>query len=220
MTAAPIWLQSFVGDREEAPSRTPAVRLAVARVRALAQRRLVWLRAIAGDATADGSLETRRLDLALDDRDNPEAERRWYVESRDPRIQTLTRELQAIEAELERDRESALAEIVTRLGLTPGERDALHVAVAMTIEPGLLSVCGYLHNDPDCTYVSEALVAQLCGRSLPLLSRDGALLGWRVLHEGAAQTGRPAPLTLDPYILEHASGLDATDPVLAPYSSA
>jgi adenylate kinase family enzyme len=150
----------------------------------------------------------------LDDRDNPELEARWYAES--PEAAGLNQELESFELELENDTESRLARVVSVLDLAPRERNVLHACLAVALEPSLAQIFGHLHNRPDWNYLSEAIVAQLFQEQPPILSQNSALVRWGAVRVSDAGPGQPAPLVVDPHLLEFISGREAADPLLLP----
>jgi hypothetical protein len=113
--------------------------------------------------------------------------------------------------------ESRLRRLASALELSEAEFDTLALCVALALEPRLGALFAQLRGDTEQCQVSEVLVAELTRRPLPLLSPTGGLSAWNVVRRGESERGAPAPLTLDPYILELACGGNSRDPELAAF---
>src|ERR1043166_5773531 len=198
-----------VGDAARAREEAGLLEAVLARVRALALRRLRWLESLAGDAREEdlGDALPVRLRVALLDLDSPQEESRFY------RSGARCRELSAQAenyAELIADAEdNALAHLFEVLGVTRAEAELLQVCLAAQLDPGLAQIYGYLEGDVARRgYATEALAARLCGYGrASMWSPAGALARWQVLEaEEADPGGAPPPLKLAPPALHSREG--------------
>jgi hypothetical protein len=224
MSAAPISVTSpDEGRRPDqpplaaAPASLADVRgLVLERVRARARRRLAWLEHLRGRPLNAGTLNGQDLRLALENRDTLAAELAWRARERNAAGGGLDPTSQAIadcERALDGDRTSVLAQIARTFELEANEVDVLHVCWASAALPELSRVWAYLHGHPDHNYPSEALIGRLCDHDGGMVvARSGALLRWQLVRTGEVSLGDPAPLSLDPHVLEllcGGLGLDA-----------
>ena len=199
------------------PAQIDLLDAVLVRVRALAERRLLWLESLAGHAEGDapdGALAALplRLRVALRDLDSPEAEARYYRAY--PRCRELTKRANLYADAVADSPDNAFRHLVTQLGLSDPEADLLQVCLAAQLDPGLAQVFGYLEGDvARRAYATEALAARLCGYGrASLWSPAGALARWQVLEAEAAEPGEPPPLRVDPYVflfLQGGTELDA-----------
>lgn len=203
----------------EAPPVTEQVEMldaVLVRVRALAQRRLLWLESLAemeAGATAHASLPLR-LRVALLDLDSPHEEARFY--QRDPRCRELTERANAYAEAIADSSGTTFRHLVEVLEATPAEADLLQVCLAAHLDPSLAQIFGYLEGDVERrSHATEALAARLCdyGRA-SMWSPAGALARWQVVQADATDAGESPPLRLDPYVFLFLQGCSELDPEL------
>jgi ATPase family associated with various cellular activities (AAA) len=206
-----------VGGEERAREDAGLLEALLARVRALALRRLRWLESLAGASREEedlcGALPAR-LRVALLDLDSPQEESRFY--RTDARCRELSAQAENY-AELIADAtDNALAHLVEVLGLTRAEADLLQVCVAAQLDPSLAQIYGYLEGDVARRgYATEALAARLCGYGrASMWSPAGALARWQIVEAEEADPGESPPLRVDPYVLQFLQGSTELDPEL------
>ena len=201
---------------QPAPSLEPvsALERVIERVRLLARRRLLWVEHLReGSLGQAGLIGARDLKLALENRDSPEAE--FAYRRTHPELRELEQALSRLERSQAADDDSPLNRLCETFELTPGERDVLGVCLASALEPMLGKVWAALHSHASHNYPSEALIRGLVGNGrAPLAPRSGSLLRWDLVRIGDASAGDPAPLELDPHILEFLCEHGGADPVL------
>jgi hypothetical protein len=185
----------------------------LARMRALAKRRLLWLESLAAapeGREADASLPAR-LRVALLDLDSPEREVGFY--KTDARCRELTARAAAFADAIANSPDNALCHLTDVLGLSPSEADLLQVCVAAQLDPSLAQIYGYLEGDvARRSYATEALAGRLCGYGrASMWSPAGALARWQVLEADAYEPGESPPLRVDPYILQFLQGSTEID---------
>ena len=214
VSAAPSSVLAGITGAAEAQGRPGMPELVLARVRALARRRLAWMEHIGavGARPAAGVVHAADIELALDGRDAPAAEMAWR--ERNARLDAVARDLDAYERGREGDDSSPLAQLCRTFELSPTERDAVEICWAGVLDPALGKVWAYLHGHPAQNHPSEALVVRLCGDGAPL-PRAGALFRWEIIRPGEVGPGDPVPLILDPHIVDYLTGRMTIDPVLA-----
>ena len=204
------------GAAQEAPAGTGLLDAVLARVRALAARRLLWLESLAGGGAEGGGGWNlpARLRVALLDLDSPRAESRFY--QTDPRCRELTAQAEAHAAAIEDAPDNPFRHLVEALGATRPEADLLQVCLAAQLDPGLAQIYGYLEGDVERrSYATEPLAARLCGYGRAAMwSPAGALARWQVIRAEASDPGEPAPLRLDSYVLQFLHGGAELDPEL------
>jgi len=215
MSAAPSVVGGIGRSAAEGPEAgATMLDLVLARVRALARRRLAWVEHLSAGKSAPGVVRAADLDLALEGRDAPRAELAWR--ERAPGMDTLAREIDRCDQALAADRSSPLAQLCRTFELGTVERDAVQVCVATVLDPGLAKVWAFLHGHPAQNYPSEALVMRVFGDSdRSPLPRAGVLFRWEIVRAAEISPGDPAPLVLDPHILEFLCGHLTIDPLLA-----
>ena len=197
-----------------APEQVELLDAVLVRVRALAERRLLWLESLA-DAGADAHASLpRRLRVALLDLDSPHEEARFY--QRDPRCRELTARANAYAEAIADSSGTTFRHLVDALEAMPSEADLLQVCVAAHLDPSLAQIFGYLEGDVERrSHATETLAARLCdyGRA-SMWSPAGALARWQVLQADATDAGESPPLRLDPYVLLFLQGSSELDPGL------
>src|SRR5262249_55211030 len=160
-------------------------------------RRLAWMDHLRAKTARPPSIgKGREADLVVDELDTLEAEREFQTTNAD--IQALNRQLAGYEREIAQDRDSRLAWLCQALGITDEGREVIEACVALALEPTLARLFASLHGEKGQAYLSEALVARLFGRSLPLLDESGALTRWQLVEVERGAAGDPAPLRIDP----------------------
>jgi len=214
MTAAPVDRPGMMADAASSAPAGPTVRdLVLGRVRALARRRVAWLEHLRGRRIGGGTVSAEDLDLALENRDTVASELAWRAH--DAGMAGAAGEIAAYERALAADATSELAQVERTYELGDDEIETLHVCWATAMEPALSKIWGYLHGHASHNYPSEALVSRLADRADGLvLARSGALLQWELVRVGEVSPGDPAPISLDPAILEVLSGGLGLDPAL------
>jgi hypothetical protein len=199
-----------------APEQVELLDAVLVRVRALAERRLLWLESLAGTDAGAAPLASLppRLRVALLDLDSPHEEARFY--QRDPRCRELTARANAYAEAIADSTGNTFRHLVDVLELMPSEADLLQVCLAAHLDPSLAQIFGYLEGDVERrSHATEALAARLCdhGRT-SMWSPAGALARWQVLQEDATDAGESPPLRLDPYIFLFLQGSSELDPEL------
>jgi ATPase family associated with various cellular activities (AAA) len=199
-----------------APEQVELLDAILVRVRALAERRLLWLESLASaeaGAGAHASLPAR-LRVALLDLDAPHEEAGFY--QRDARCRELTARAAAYAEAVADSSGTTFRHLVEVLEVTPPEADLLQVCLAAHLDPSLAQIFGYLEGDVERrSHATEALAARLCdyGRA-SMWSPAGALARWQVLQADAADAGESPPLRLDPYVFLFLQGSSELDPEL------
>jgi AAA+ superfamily predicted ATPase len=178
ITAAPAWL---------------------ARVRLRAERRVLWLRHLWGNAA-----DTRTLAISDEDVDQILADRQELAAAESDFYRQRTPELnERIErAELLVGDDAALALLRERFELSAAELDLLTLCVAVEADPMLRRVFGYLHDDATLGYPTPWLAAALYGwPATPSLDRTAPLVHWRLARpqEGFAAGSVITPWCADPF---------------------
>lgn len=208
----------LAADADVPPSSLSAL---VARVRALAHRRALWLHALGQSKPPDDSLASlpAALQRALLDLDAPDAEARFFA--RDARARQLTEAAQRYHTLSMADEDAPLPSIRNALELDDLELDLLAVCVAAEIDPSLAEVFAFVGGDPTRRFVTEPLAVRLCGYGREAASSPvGALAQWELLVAGPAEPGEPPPLRVDPFILGYLRGRTELDPELLAFARA
>ena len=205
-----------VGDVARAPEEAGLLDAVLARVRALATRRLRWLESLAGVGAEDdlGDGLPARLRVALLDLDSPREESRFYHAN--ARCRELTAQAENYDEVIADAPDSAFSHLTEVLGATRPEADLLQVCVAAQLDPSLAQIYGYLEGDvARRSYATEALAARLCGYGrASMWSPAGALARWQLIEADAADPGESPPLRVDPYVLQFLQGSTELDPEL------
>lgn len=215
----------IVGDSIPIRDDESALGAVLLRVRLLAQRRLLWLAgdmqagATAGVDAAHGALAgmssaaTREIDALVHDRDRPVAEAAWQRGQA-----ALNAQIEAVEAALDADQESRLAQLVRIFALDAFDCDLLHICLAAAIDPGLGRLYAYCQDDATRVYPTLALTARLCGYGrFGVWSSGSPLRRWDMVSatpDAVHGSDQWAALALDPTIRDWLCGADDYDPLL------
>jgi ATPase family associated with various cellular activities (AAA) len=155
--------------------------LVLARARALARRRIAWLRAT---WPVEPSLAGLAVSHAEADRlarpDEPAAIGAFLAE--DPAARGAADELAALELELHELRadpsaDAPLARIGALLGLDPFELDVLGLALCAELDPGFARLCAYLQDDGRRPHLTVRLALDLLRPAAGALPREAAAPG-------------------------------------------
>lgn len=203
-------------DVSQAPEQIGVLDAVLARMRALATRRLLWLESLASAepaTTAHADLPAH-LRVALLDLDSPHKEARLY--RRDSRCRELTARADAYGDAIASSPDNAFRHLIEVLGVTSSEADLLQVCLAAHLDPGIAQIYGYLESDVvRRSHSTEVLAARLCGYGRgPMWSPAGALARWQVVETDAADPAESPPLRVDPHILRFLQGSSEIDPEL------
>jgi hypothetical protein len=180
----------------------------LARVRALAMRRLRWLEHLAAHevhATVHPNLPSR-LRVALLDLDGPHEEAAFYAS--DGRCRELTTEADSYASAIAQSPNNAFRHVVRVLGATAAEADLLQVCLAPALDPTLAQVYGYLEGDVTRRgHPTETLAARLCGYGrASMWSPAGALARWQMLEAIDGEPGDARTLRIDPFVTHFLHG--------------
>ncbi len=187
-----------------------ALEAVLARVRALCQRRLLWLQQLESEAT---SASADRLHWALRDLDAPEAERAFLAKNH--KAEELARLAERNQSWIFEQTSNRLRRLAEALGLERTEIDLLEVCLASSVDPDLAAVYGALSGVEGRAAPTEPLAARLCGRGRGAMwSPAGALSRWQVIEAEDAAPGEAATLRVDSYILSYLQGGSELDPDL------
>jgi hypothetical protein len=202
-------------DPAGAPApQTPLREIVLARVRAMARRRLTWLEHLRGRKLTAGAVGADDLELALENRDTVAAELAFREQAAP--LAAAARDIAACDEALAADTSSPLAALSHTFELSDVERDVVEVCWASAVEPALAKVWAYLHGHPNHNYPSEPLICRLGDRPGGMVvPRSGPLLQWELVRAAEATPGDPVPLVLDPHILELLGSGLRLDPALA-----
>ena len=194
----------------------PALALVLARVQLRARRRVEWLRHLWRDDEAlatTSAVSHAEVDVALDDRDNPDAESAWYLHLAGS-VEAET--LDAIEAALAADASSRLGRLCRVFAMGAVERDLLQACVAALLDPALLRIFAYLQDHAGRAHVTDSLVARLFGHGRAILvDAESPLVRWLMIESSVPAPGEPRVHALDPFVRDWLLGSDAPDPDLA-----
>lgn len=188
--------------------------LVLARVRAMARRRLAWLQTLGLNAIGPTSPNfTHATATVLDDLDSPNIERQWAESDATARV--ITRVIDRLTDALRRNIELPMHQLVRTLELSDAEIDVIEVCLALELDSNLAATYAQLQQHPAYTYATEALVSRLTGRPRePLLSRASLVVRWEVIEMVEVGPGEPYALRLDPQITDFLCGRFMVDPVL------
>ena len=189
------------------PAAVSAIELLPIRFRLRARHRAAWLRALMVDS------RTLELDALLNDRDTPEAETAWGRQQ--PWFEEWHDQLQQIEHALWQDDSSAVARIRAVFGLSQEEMSLFEACAAVAVDPSLVRLCAYLHDDVRRGFVTEELASRLYGHGrCGVWSADSALFRWELIQIQDRGPGEPQALSLDPHLREWLSGRYALPEIL------
>lgn len=188
----------------------------LARIRALAARRLLWLENLASTesgAAVHADLPVH-LRVALLDLDSPQKEARFYQQ--DARCRELSARAAAYGDAIAESPDNAFRHLIEVLGASAREADLLQVCLAARLDPPIAELYGYLEGDlARRGYPTEVLAARLCGYGRESMwSPAGALARWQVIEADQADPAESPPLRVDPYILRFLQGSSELDPEL------
>src|SRR5918992_3096161 len=195
-------------------SSASVAELILLRVRLRAQRRAAWLTQL-GNNTEERTQTALDANLAacLDGRDTPEAEAAWY--QRAEVVQSLNEELERVEQALAGESGARLQQLHSLFRLSEPEMDLLQTCLAPAIDPSLGIAYAYLQQHPARSYATEALAGRLFGYGRrSMWHAGGPLTAWRLVSAGEAAPGEPAPLAVDPFIIDWLQGELRMDPAL------
>lgn len=195
----------------EPPEAATVLEAVARRVLARAVRRAEWLER--SSSTSARSAASSHPVALLSQPDVARAEHRFYSE--DPSVRELSGEIQRCEALLQSERHDPLAVLCHAFELAEAERDVIEVCLARAIEPAVAEAFAKIDARGVTT---EALVAALFGRRLPVLSPAGALRSWQLLQK-PSELEDADELRLDPFILDYLAGARGCDPQLVARTS-
>jgi hypothetical protein len=192
---------------------TPALELALQRVRLRARLRAMWLRTFRTEAAGYDAIGFDEVDRVLTDADHPAAER--VFQAQDPHARAIVARLSDAEAAQAANTSSRLAELGRIFGLSTEELNAVEICVALALDPGFGRAFAWLQNDPRRGHVTAALVDRLFDHGQTnWFSPASALRTWSLLTEREVAAGEPPALECDPLVLAYLLGSDEPDPLL------
>lgn len=197
------------------PRLDAALERVLLRFRLRARRRVLWLRELWADEApaAEGAVGHAEIDGILADRDRPEAEAAWIAGNAE--AAALTERIERVEAELAADDRSPLARLCRIFGVEGKDRDVLHGALAIALDPSLARACAYLHDHAGRAYLSEGVAARLFGHGRTGVWHAGSVLRrWSLVEERFVSAADPPALVVDPLVRDWAGGVPALDPEL------
>ncbi|MCP5104642.1 MAG: AAA family ATPase [bacterium] len=191
----------------------PSLERILQRIRIRAKRRIQWLRKLWNEEGESGgklAVTHNEINTYLEDRDSPGAETAWFAS--DESISSLNRELAALEAVVEADKESRFARLIAMFGLEKAETDLLQTCLAVKLDPAMSRVYAYLHDHAGWGYPTAQLAARLFGhgRSIPL-NPGSTPARWELVIEKETGPGEPNQLTCDNLIAQWLQGKDTLD---------
>ncbi|MGH8472917.1 MAG: hypothetical protein ACREVJ_10785, partial [Gammaproteobacteria bacterium] len=198
----------------EPVSSASVLELILLRVRLRAQRRAAWL-AHLGNNPEEGTQTALNANLAacLDGGDMPEAEAAWFEGAEV--VRPLNEELERVERALVGESGARLQQLRSLFRLSEPDVDLLETCVAPAIDPSLGMVYAYLQQHPGRGYATEALAARLFGYGRRSMRHAGGpLAAWGLVSAGEGTPGDPAPLAVDPVIIDWLQGELRMDPAL------
>jgi ATP-dependent 26S proteasome regulatory subunit len=191
----------------------PSLEQILARIRLRAKRRSQWLRKLWNEEGQSGgklAVTHNEIDTYLEDRDSPQAEAAWF--DSEESLVSLNRELAALEAAIQADKESRFARLAAMFGLEKAESDLLQTCLAVNLDPAMTRVYAYLHDHAGRGYPTAQLAARLFGhgRSIPL-NPGSPLARWGLVIEKETAPGEPNQLACDNFITQWLQGNDTLD---------
>ena len=191
----------------------------LARVRLRSQRRILWLQSrsprhaepdFAGLAISPAEVNR----LLEDPAEAASREARFY--QTDEAAIALGEQIRAADLDLSKD--PAWSVLRQKLRLSDFEMDFLTLCVAAGMDPSLLRVYAYLHDDVGACHPSPWLAGCLFQIfPLPTLSPDSALVKWQLatpLEQSLNRWAANTPWLADPYVTLWLLGQGGTDEVL------
>ena len=179
----------------------PATLQIVARFRLRARRRALWLRALWAQegGGARGVITHAEADRLLDGADDDKGEEAFHLD--DPQAAATGIALAVVEQAMREDGASRLTRLGKVFGLDTRELDVVQMCLAVAVEPALLRLCAYLHDDATRAWPTEPLAARLYGHGPHrVLVPESPLRRWAIVHEEAAGPAEAPALTLDPVV--------------------
>lgn len=178
----------------------------IARVRVLAQRRILWLSAL-GAAPAEGPFGGLEGELraAVLGGDRPEAEAAFHAGNAEAR--RLGAAAEALERALLGEADAPLAHLAAVFALRPAECDLLMLTVAAAADPSLSEVFAFIGQGPARRHPTDALAGRLFGHGRGAIHHGASPLArWRLVHPVTVEPGEPPALAVDPVVLAFLEG--------------
>jgi len=186
------------------PASTQAAALAI--VRALCRRRIIWLDHLAGLVVAEAALKDVQVRVLID-LDAPAAEADFL--ERHPEAMQLWQESETLTAWIFEKDDNRLRHLAEVFDLSLQERQLVLLCFTAAVDPSLAPVFRTLSAADDGA-ISEALAARLFGWGREAMWGPGSPLGrWHIL-----ECLRRGALQLDPYVLSYLRGAADVEPDL------
>ena len=191
-----------------------AIESGVRYIRALLERRILWLRRCwkhdPFEDDRNGIISDQRADwlLAGEDLDR---ERSFYQD--DPQARELTDLIEQLRREFVADDSSSLAMIARMFGLGEFERDVLLLAVAPEFDPLLDRLYAYAEDDLSRKYATAHLAHALFQPAFPGLHAEVPLLRFRLVSIGSDVGAAPGarPLRAEDRVIDFIRGVNRLD---------
>lgn len=215
--AAPTRLAAPPIEPADGDTTLPCI---LARVRALAERRALWLRALADRDDVNGDHEDlpQPLRTALFDTDAPEAEATFLAQS--AAAKALTARAEILRERLLASPDSPLAQAASAFGLDDAESDLVQLCAAAAVDPGMPELFAYLHQGRSRRYPTDSLATRLFGHGRrQLWWAASPLARWQLLSAEEVEPGEPEALRIDPFLLAFLQGSGELDPELRQVAS-
>lgn len=183
-------------------------------IRLRTRRRVAWLAHLGNNAEDDNQRALdANLTMYLDGRDTPKEEAAWYQHAK--AVQHLNEELEVIEEMLAGKDGVRLHQLQNMFRLSDLEMVLIRVCLALAMDPTLAAVYAYLQRHPAHNYATEILATRLFGLGLRSLWTPGGPLDvWGLISMSDASLGEPAPLVIDPLVVDWLNGELRMDPKL------
>jgi SpoVK/Ycf46/Vps4 family AAA+-type ATPase len=191
----------------------------VARIRARARARIMWLRrlwaATAREGEAGMAIAHSEIDRVLLDPIEVAAAERTYYATNDVCLEVAA-EIAIADSQLMAD--SRWRELCEGFELEPAPADLLSLAVAAELDPDLRRVYGYLGDEPSAMHPTAQVAVQLFGWTREELLRPlSTLFSARLLRAGEGQPlswSATTQWTVDPQVVAWLMNGDPLDPAL------
>lgn len=189
------------------------------RVRLRAKRRVLWMRSMSnqfqGQSVAGLAISPEDVERILEDPIETAAKEELFYRT-DAVAQQLVEQIESTDFEFSQD--PAWSNLRQQFVLSDFETDLLSLSVAAAVDPSLLRVYAYLHDDAGAGYATPRLTSFLFpGSPVQCLHPEAPLVKWR-LASPQEQNGNPwvanAAWVVDPHIMMWLLGRPAPDPVL------